>query len=367
MRFAAGPGGNLGHVDLRRVSAEVGEIANLRVDPTARRQGIATQLMQSIVQRAPLSGMHTLQLVARPSDSAITQGELVGFYSRFGFRVAGQVPGKGPLLVRGNPLAQTVQQKPVLPRVAVARIVQRMEDDKYARQNSKAAGAIGTIAEAKKTKEGNKRITLTSMGSPEFAKKLATFSSVNSSASLITEVVSVVARVNAANGKVRAVFGKYPLMFLRAEQKEQIAADAYEVLILEIGKDLREPHVHRVREGNAAVSPQYLRDNGDVTAQVMACSDPVKLAWWYYAKYTVSRGWEKMTGLTRPHVPHFAELQVGGFVPRVVYDWWNGKFYATPHYNEVPEKGLDNPFIKLSKGHTWDYHSVENVATNLTK
>jgi hypothetical protein len=117
--------------------------------------------------------------------------------------------------------------------------------------------------------------------------------------------------------------------------------------------------------GEQLVSPGHLRDEGN-TSLDMVLYDPVKMAWWYYASETPSGGWEKMTGMPRPHVPHFAELEVGGFVPRVIYDWFHNKFYATPHYNRVPEKGLENPYIKLSKGHTWTTGDVETLATKLT-
>lgn len=239
--------------------------------------------------------------------------------------------------------------------------IQPMEQDKYTFQNTKSASAIRELAEAKKTKEGNERIKLSSLTSRDFVEKLSGYSTQSSPLSLISSVISVVVRVNSVNAQIRSACGGYFTFWTTERKKNNIAVSGYNIITRQIGAHLREPHVHRARVGDQAVSPEYLRDQGDVTNLVMSCGDPAKLAWWYYAKHTKSSGWEKMTGLVRPHVPHFVELQVGGFVPRIVYDYWNNKFYATPHYNEIPEKGLENPFIKLSKAHTWGDEEMAEV------
>jgi len=62
--------------------ADVWHLMNIAIDPPARRQGIATALLEEMIARAGAEASYTLEV--RPSN-----GSAIALYERFGFRSAG--------------------------------------------------------------------------------------------------------------------------------------------------------------------------------------------------------------------------------------------------------------------------------------
>ncbi|MBV9335478.1 MAG: ribosomal protein S18-alanine N-acetyltransferase [Solirubrobacterales bacterium] len=62
--------------------ADVWHLMNIAVDPPARRQGIATALLERMIDRAGEDASYTLEV--RPSNT-----QAISLYERFGFRSAG--------------------------------------------------------------------------------------------------------------------------------------------------------------------------------------------------------------------------------------------------------------------------------------
>jgi len=62
--------------------ADVWHLMNIAIDPPARRQGIATALLEEMIARAGADAAYTLEV--RPSN-----GSAIALYERFGFRSAG--------------------------------------------------------------------------------------------------------------------------------------------------------------------------------------------------------------------------------------------------------------------------------------
>jgi ribosomal-protein-alanine N-acetyltransferase len=62
--------------------ADVWHLMNIAVDPAARREGVATALLEQMVQRAGRDATYTLEV--RPSNATA-----IALYERFGFRSAG--------------------------------------------------------------------------------------------------------------------------------------------------------------------------------------------------------------------------------------------------------------------------------------
>ena len=62
--------------------ADVWHVMNIAVDPAARRQGVATTLLEAMFESAGPDGSFTLEV--RPSN-----GAAIALYERFGFRSAG--------------------------------------------------------------------------------------------------------------------------------------------------------------------------------------------------------------------------------------------------------------------------------------
>ncbi|WP_061608137.1 hypothetical protein [Sorangium cellulosum] len=237
--------------------------------------------------------------------------------------------------------------------------VQRMEEDKYDRQNRIAASALGVAAGKRTNNHGNKVVTLASLVSSDVVEKLALYSSTKAETLLYRTIVAP-AQINELNGDIVELSRKGSKLIgsfasLNVNAKESEAAIYYQYLgskVEELGLQLREPHV------NAAGG---MVDNGSMDVAMANNTDPVKWAWYSYARNTPSSGWEKMTGLKRPHTPQFAEIGLGGFVPRIVYDWYNDVYYATPHYNVVIGKGLVNAYVELSGANTWTTKAIYNA------
>jgi ribosomal-protein-alanine N-acetyltransferase len=62
--------------------ADVWHLMNIAVDPPSRRRGVATALLEQMVQRAGRDASYTLEV--RPSNATA-----IALYERFGFRSAG--------------------------------------------------------------------------------------------------------------------------------------------------------------------------------------------------------------------------------------------------------------------------------------
>ncbi len=62
--------------------ADVWHLMNIAVDPPSRRQGVATALLEQMVQRAGHDASYTLEV--RPSNATA-----IALYERFGFRSSG--------------------------------------------------------------------------------------------------------------------------------------------------------------------------------------------------------------------------------------------------------------------------------------
>ena len=62
--------------------ADVWHLMNIAIDPPARRQGVATALLEEMIARAGNDASYTLEV--RPSNSTA-----IALYERFGFRSAG--------------------------------------------------------------------------------------------------------------------------------------------------------------------------------------------------------------------------------------------------------------------------------------
>jgi ribosomal-protein-alanine N-acetyltransferase len=65
--------------------ADVWHVMNVAVDPPMRRRGIASALLESMIERAGAEEPYTLEV--RPSNAAA-----ISLYERFGFRAAGTRP-----------------------------------------------------------------------------------------------------------------------------------------------------------------------------------------------------------------------------------------------------------------------------------
>lgn len=246
-------------------------------------------------------------------------------------------------------------------------LLQPMEEDKYERQNRMAASAFGRVADPTDTPHGNKQIDLTNLLSSKLGKKLVGYSS-KEAPSLQYNTAVVAVHVNQINAAIRSIsqaeeikekargLGLASLFGWGDEERErfldELESHAYTYLIKKMGErrlQLREPHVN---------DAGGLPSDGDMDVAMAGSTDPVKRAWWYYAKNTPSSGWEKMTGKKRPHTPQFAEIGMGGFVPRAIYDWYRDTFYLTPHYNPVLSKGLANAYVKMMAAESWTEKQV---------
>lgn len=254
-----------------------------------------------------------------------------------------------------------------------ASLVQRMED-KYEKQNRMAASAFGTAADDKETAHGNKQIDLANLLSKKLGKKLAGFSS-KEAPSLQYQTALVPVHINQVNAEIRAgantrrqrvqaqgggMIGLFWTAQDEEEFLEELEPKTYTYLakqLIDRGLQLREPHVN---------DAGGLPPDGDMDVAMARSPDPVKRAWWYYAKNTPSSGWEKMTGKKRPHTPQFAEIGMGGFVPRAIYDWYRNTFYLTPHYNPVLSKGLPNAYVKMMDAENWTEEGVLGAYKTLT-
>jgi ribosomal-protein-alanine N-acetyltransferase len=78
---ASSDGHLLGYLICARY-ADVWHLMNLAVDPPARRRGVATALLEQMVQRAGHDASYTLEV--RPSNTTA-----IALYERFGFRSSG--------------------------------------------------------------------------------------------------------------------------------------------------------------------------------------------------------------------------------------------------------------------------------------
>jgi [ribosomal protein S18]-alanine N-acetyltransferase len=78
------PANLLGYVICSRY-ADVWHVMNIAVDPPKRRQGIATALLEGVIERAGPEESFTLEV--RPSNPGA-----IALYERFGFRTAGTRP-----------------------------------------------------------------------------------------------------------------------------------------------------------------------------------------------------------------------------------------------------------------------------------
>ncbi len=234
------------------------------------------------------------------------------------------------------------------------------EADKYERQNRMAASAVGEGAAKDATAHGNKQIDLGGLTSEKLAKKLVGFSSKHPrrlqfvTAFVPVHITQVNALVAAEVLRLEAVLAagvSATTIFMdedaKAERREEILASAALYLARELaerGLQLREPHVNDAKG---------LPSDGDMDAKMVGVADSVKRVWWRYARSTPSTGWERLSGRARPHTPQFAEIGMGGFVPRAIYDWYRNTFYLTPHYNEVEAKGLTNAYVLMTDAETW--------------
>lgn len=104
----------LGSVQLKvDPQSAVGGIMNLNVSAPQRRNGVATILMKSAVERARLQGLQALSLEARSAEVGITPSSLVNLYQKAGFRVTGPAPLGGfkmeQRLSPGSPASAPVQ------------------------------------------------------------------------------------------------------------------------------------------------------------------------------------------------------------------------------------------------------------------
>jgi [ribosomal protein S18]-alanine N-acetyltransferase len=78
---AVGDGQLVGYLVCARY-ADVWHLMNIAVDPPSRRQGVATALLEQMVQRAGHDASYTLEV--RPSNATA-----IALYERFGFRSSG--------------------------------------------------------------------------------------------------------------------------------------------------------------------------------------------------------------------------------------------------------------------------------------
>ncbi len=78
---AVGDGHLAGYLICARY-ADVWHLMNIAVDPPSRRQGVATALLEQMVQRAGHEASYTLEV--RPSNATA-----ISLYERFGFRSSG--------------------------------------------------------------------------------------------------------------------------------------------------------------------------------------------------------------------------------------------------------------------------------------
>lgn len=93
--------------------AKVREITNVFVEPTARKQRLATALLNCVCQEADANGM-TLVLTARPSnDEGPNEETLLAWYEKFGFTKIQDTP-------HGWFMARQVHEKPLIVSVADA-------------------------------------------------------------------------------------------------------------------------------------------------------------------------------------------------------------------------------------------------------
>lgn len=85
--WAAELDGRVAGILIGRVAADEFEILNLAVGKAFRRQGIATQLLNSALEYAQAAGARRTYLEVRASNSGG-----IGFYTRMGFRGCGRRP-----------------------------------------------------------------------------------------------------------------------------------------------------------------------------------------------------------------------------------------------------------------------------------
>jgi [ribosomal protein S18]-alanine N-acetyltransferase len=78
---ALGDGQLVGYLICARY-ADVWHLMNIAVDPPSRREGVATSLLEQMVQRAGHDASYTLEV--RPSNATA-----IALYERFGFRSSG--------------------------------------------------------------------------------------------------------------------------------------------------------------------------------------------------------------------------------------------------------------------------------------
>jgi hypothetical protein len=283
-----------------------------------------------------------------------------------------------PPVYRPNVQAPAAQQALQLRRFmppALARfpgVLQRAEMDKHDKQNLIAARAIKSTSLGQTAVYGNERLDLNALKSDQFAKKLSGYGSRESS-ELINETIGVPIKITELNAEILLDPAAVGFAGLLPAQKLAAAQQLCELIQVSLGGSLREPHVNREYNTTtgqwAAPDPsRSLPDVGHTDPLVANSNDPVKWAWWYYASNTDSSGWEKLQRskhlpanvvIARPHTPQFAEIGLGGFVPRVLYDWWNNRFYATPHYNQVIAKDLTNPYVALEGATNWTWTDLK--------
>lgn len=221
------------------------------------------------------------------------------------------------------------------------------KEDKHVKQNQIAAKGVMRIA-TDQTPHGNMIMNIDSFVSEKFQKKLSDFSQ-KSPVELSYAVTAVPSKINRINQVLSQAATAYWLLHNPAVPADvlQCDADLLQLLYVETASEnleIREPHVNYTGG---------MPSNGDMDVAMVASQNWVKRAWWQYAQ-NPSSSWEKMTGKKRVGVPQFAEIGLGGAFSRIIYDWFNNRYFGTPHYNTVESKGLENAYIFLDQADTWD-------------
>ena len=230
-----------------------------------------------------------------------------------------------------------------------AGIIQRAEDDRYAKQNCTAMKAL--LAVGRKVQEGD--LSLLTVREEDFRDERVAKKFSKDTTTTVKEVILIkLAQLDFRRliEEKEPGFSQRFCPVLFSVKREMCVRLLWPQLSITLGT-----RQLKVREAHANAR-NLLPHVVDIPTVMRGCTDIVKWAWYGYA----------ITMTVKADVPvQWAEIMSGGITSRIIYDWWNEIFYITPHYSDWEETkaklpsqqkvNLDfqNPYVKLIGTEGW--------------